>query len=636
MPTSNNLRVSLKLLFTISILFSLFFSGSNKHDQFSASEEDMQWWIKARFGVFIHWGPNSILELAHGGWRRENIHEGKKGELFYSETIPDYITDSGFFKHKRGFNVPVEVYDNLPHIFNPSGFDADEYVRMVKNAGAKYIVFTAKHMDNFSMFDTKYSDYNIMNTPYGKDICKQLADACHKHDIKLIWYYCIWDIANPLYDQDHPQAYSEFMNNQVRELCTNYGKIYGFWFDAGGRIPVDREKILTTIKTLQPHAITNGRMKFHDGDFITPEQRIGTFNMDKPWESCQVMQVEGWFWAGDQEIKSKKVCTRMLIDCAGGDGNLLLDFGPRPDGRINPPFKARYAEIGQWLKKYGETIYETRGGPYKPGPWGVSTRKGQYIYIHITQKWPNGTLTLPDLGVPILSYSILTGGEAEVVQNNENLIIKIKEEHHDPISTIIKIKIQGNALDIKPIETFSNIPVSLNKYVSASSELNKKQTASTVLDYDMTNVKRIYEEGEDVEAERQTDKHQIIKNTREEVSPHLEKIYKSNWVGKHRGHRHRYWSPKEGDTQPWIEIDFGKLTTFNYTSFREKESRIRKFKLQYWDNKWVDYYKGDVLDVFMLKHDPVEAQKVRLLIEETDVGLPRILTFDLFYEPMNN
>ena len=632
----------IKLLVVSFILTSMNINvpaQSNGDNSFmNATEEDMAWWREARFGIFIHWGPASILELPNGGWRREVVNKKLKGENRIMDSLPQEIVDGSFYKYKGGNKIPMEVYDNLFQIFDPYGFDAVEYVKMVKDAGAKYIVFTTKHHDGFCMFDSKYTDYDIMSTPFKRDICKELADECHKNDIKIIWYYSVADWSNPLYDHENPKPYEDFFYNQIEELCTNYGKISGFWWD-GGHVAVNPERVYKMIKTLQPGAFTNGRMPEVSGDFSTPEQRIGTFNMDKPWESCQNMQVEGWYWRGDYELKSFKTCMRMMIDCAGGDGNLLLDFGPRPDGKINPPVKDIYLKMGKWMDNYGETIYGTRGGPYKPGHWGVSTRKDNKVFLHITQEWPNGELKLPPLGKKVLKSKALTGGKVVVLSNENELVINLESKYHHPVNTIIELELDGPAIDIKPIETLNTNNLTRDKYIKASSN-HRKYSAESILEYSNVNTDKELEFGEDIEsANKQAKKKKTHKKSEPSIDLSIipkeryEEIYQSSWINKHRGHRYRYWNPTENDTTPWIEIDLGGKKTFNYTCLREKESRAREFELQYWDGKkWINYYEGGIIDIFTLHHDPVTTNKIKLVIKKSENGPPRLQMFDIYNE----
>ena len=336
---------------------------------FYAKDADIKWFTDAKFGIFIHWDPSSLAG-AEISWGRNGPRPG--------------------IKNQPSSGVPQAEYDNLYKNFNPTNFNADAWVKMIRDSGAKYMIFTTKHHGGFCMFDSKETDYDIMSTPYGKDICKQLADACHKYDIKIFWYYSQPDWHHPEFLSEHHEIYREYLFAQLRELLTNYGKIDGMWFDCLNlqwrhlNTPVQTQMI----RTLQPGILINSRWGWgmpgvkHNGDFDNPEQKIGSFKIDHPWESCATMG-RGWSWRGGGGLMSPAACIRMLVQCAGSGGNLALDCGPRPDGMIDPPEQENYLAMGRWLKQNGDSIYGTAGGPYKPGPYGVCTRKENRIFLHI-------------------------------------------------------------------------------------------------------------------------------------------------------------------------------------------------------------------------------------------------------------
>ncbi len=590
--------------------------------------EDYQWWRDARFGVFIHWNMSSILALKAGSWYRE---EGDKNHASNktSNEIPQVIKDGSFQKYRNKNRVPQEIYDNLYHVFNPVNFDADEWIKTFKNAGAKYIVFTTKHHDGFCMFDSKYTDYNVMNTPFGRDVAKEISDACHKADIKVIWYYSKADWYDTRYDVDNPKPYQDYLNNQIAELFTNYGEVKGVWWD-GGAIHVDGKKIAKTIYDLQPGAIYNGRGPSDSPGitFSTPEQKLGSFNMERPWETCAIIQGEGWFYNGDKNIKSSNTCLRLLIDGSGGDGNLLLDFGPNELGEIPTKVKQTFNEMGEWMSEYGESIYECRGGPYKPGHWGVSTRKGNKIYLHVTQIWPSGILKLPPLPIKILSCSTFTGAKPEFVQTSDGVEIKLDSQYHKQPDTVIILEIEGDAMDIKPIASQIEQPVNISPVATASSAIGKSSRENPNSPF-----LSVYETGKvqthfGEEAVKNNKKHKVSK----------ENLVKNPWLKKHRGHVWRYWmaKSKKQDTQPWLEFNTNKPITLSRVSLIEKYSRIKSFELQYYtDNKWKTFYSGKELGNFsLLLEEPITAQRVRILITdyESDIAKegPGIHSFDIF------
>jgi alpha-L-fucosidase len=314
----------------------------------------------------------------------------------------------------------------------------------------KYLVFTSKHHDGFSMFDSKLTDYKITNSPFRRDVVKELADACHKAGLKLGFYYSPVDWYHPDYRTENHARYIEFLHGQLREICSNYGKIDIVWFDGLGGTAQDwdSENLVKMIRQLQPHVIINNRAGL-PADHDTPEQRIGRFQNDRPWETCMTI-CRQWAWKPDDQMKSLKECIQTLVKVVGGDGNFLFNVGPMPDGRIEPRQVQRLREMGAWLKEYGQSIYATRGGPFMPGPWGASTCKGSTIYIHVLN-WPDEHLTLPPISKKIVTSSVLTGGAATVKQSSEAVEITVSKGDRLELDTIIKLELDGPAGEIAPV-----------------------------------------------------------------------------------------------------------------------------------------------------------------------------------------
>jgi len=524
-----------------------------------ARDELIRQWQDKRFGMFIHWGPVS-LKGTEIGWSRGAERRGRK----------DKSTGS----------IPVEIYDNLYKTFNPVKFNADEWVQIAKDAGMKYMVFTSKHHDGFSMFDTRQTDYKITSkdSPYGKDVCKQLADACHRRGLGLGWYYSPRDWYHPDFATKRHQKYLEFYMNQLRELCTKYGKVDILWFDGldsprelWGDTPVESYKML---RTLQPDIILNNRGGL-PGDFYTPEQRVGGFDRERPWETCMTI-CRQWAWKPNDQMKSLKQCIQILVQTAGGDGNLLLNVGPMPDGRIEPRQVARLKEMGDWLDKYGRSIYATRGGPFKPGNWGASTYKGNTIYIHVLN-WPEDTLTLPPIPKKIVASSVMTGGAATVRQTKQAIEISVPKSYRRELDTIIVLQLNGPASEIRPR--------------SDSLTAGKKAKAS---------------------------------NTFQNVSTHGP----AKAVDDDPATR---WATDSGTKQAWLEVDLGKPMTFNRVKISEAYDRVQKFELQYRDgNRWKTFVSGTKISSdYSKQFKPVTARYVRLNILKVTDG-PTIWEFQLF------
>lgn len=530
-------------------------NSENSRDYLQAGEKDIQRWREMKFGLFIHWGPVS-LKGTEIGWSRGGERRGRSG---------------------RG-QIPAEEYDNLYKLFNPVKFDADEWIQVAKDAGMKYLVFTSKHHDGFSMFDSKMTDYKITNSPFKRDVVKELSDACHRAGLKLGYYYSPVDWYHPDYRTESHSKYIEFMHGQIRELCTNYGKLDIMWFDGlgGSAKDWDSENLHKMIRKLQSRIIINNRGGL-PADHDTPEQRIGKFQFGRPWETCMTI-CRQWAWKPNDLMKSKKQCIQTLVKTVGGDGNLLFNVGPMPDGRIEPRQVDRLREMGQWLSKYGESIYATRGGPIKPGPWGSSTHKGKAIYIHVFN-WKGDKLVLPPIPKRIINSSVLTGGTATVKQTKEATEISIPKAYQQEIDTVIKLKLDGPASDISPINV-----------LSASLAYRKKVKASNV-----------YRKMRQYGADKAVDDDPSTR-----------------------------WATDTGTKQAWLEVDLGKQTTFDRAIISEDFDRVRKFELQYKDGeKWQTFRKGvKIGQKLNLEFSPVTARHVRLNILDATDG-PTIWEFQL-------
>jgi alpha-L-fucosidase len=350
-----------------------------------------EWFRDAHFGMFIHWGVSSVLG--------EEIGWALCGK-------------------------DVNEYRQNMYRFNPAKFDAAAVVKLAKDAGMKYITFTTRHHDSFSMFNTAFSDWSIMNTPYGKDVLKMLADECHKQGIRLYCYYSLADFYRPDYCQGNVDrgtgikgqcdwdAYISFMKNQLTEILTNYGPIYGIWFD-GHWDQVERlkngrtgnqmrawkyDEIYKLIHDLQPGCmiVNNHHLSpFPGEDYQTFERDLpgentgGGFSADAkvsaalPLESSDIMGKSWGYVTGDTIDRPVKELVQQLIGCAGLGSNLLLNIGPTPEGEVRDAQRERLLGIGKWLNSYGETIYGTRKSFMKPEEWGVAVEKDDKVYLHI-------------------------------------------------------------------------------------------------------------------------------------------------------------------------------------------------------------------------------------------------------------
>jgi alpha-L-fucosidase len=437
----------LHLILSCFCLASLGVQGADASTSRSAAAprpypDRLQWWADGRFGVFIHWGPVS-LKGTEISWSRANTNP----------KCPN-----------RG-EIPAAVYDSLYKDFNPTNFDAAQWVATVKAAGAKYIVLTAKHCDGFLLWHSQASEYNIAATPFKRDICAELANAARAQGIKIGWYFSPMDWRDLDFRTDRNADFLRRMQAELRELLSNYGPIDLVWFDWDGREPLySQATTYALVKELQPKAIINNRLDLGIGnsdrqilstnaDYYTPEQLIGACDDERPWESCMTTsRKDQWAWGGAQDgVKSVEACLGMLIRCAGGDGNMLLNIGPMPTGDIAPEQAGLLRQMGAWLAKWGESIYGTRGGPFKPGDYGVSTRKSNTIYLHVLE-WLDDTLRLPAIPAKVVRSRVLGGGKAGVRQTEVGLEVSVPKSDRQPVDTIVALELDRPALDLAVVD----------------------------------------------------------------------------------------------------------------------------------------------------------------------------------------
>lgn len=384
-----------------TIVSCILLSATNIHASQPESYVPTQENLKARqefsdskFGIFLHWGIYSMF--GQGEW---------------------YLQTGGLDCHE---------YAKAASGFYPSKFDAEKWISAFKDAGAKYICFTTRHHDGFSMFDTQYSDYDIIDaTPFKRDIVKELADECARQDIKLHLYYSHLDWTRedyyPLGKTGHKtgrkshgkwDTYYSFMNNQLTELLTNYGPIGAIWFDGMWDQPENfdwrLEEQYALIHKLQPACLVGNnhhKAPKQGEDFQMFERDLpgenkagysaGTEIGNLPLETCQTMNGMWGYKVKDQNYKSSKELIRLLVRTAGKGANLLINIGPQPNGEIPELALDRLKAMGEWLRKYGETIYGTKAGDIMTAEWGTTTRKGDKLYIHIlTDNMPQ-FITLP-------------------------------------------------------------------------------------------------------------------------------------------------------------------------------------------------------------------------------------------------
>ena len=541
----------LVLILISGITLNSFSQSTDSKSKLIGNEKKIEEWKDDRFGMFIHWGPVS-LKGTEIGW-------------------------------SRGREIPVEEYDNLYKQFDAKNFNADEWVSVANAAGMKYIVLTTKHHDGFCLWNTRQTDFNIMNTPLNRDVVKELAEACRKKGMAFGTYYSTCDWHNPNFPLTSPggtvereksdlDAYTTYLKKQVAELLLNYGPLYVLWFDVPQKFDTVRgQSVIDFAHQIQPDIIINDRTGAK-GDFDTPEQRVGGFQNTRPWETCMTI-ADQWAWKPNDKVKSLEQCLQTLVRSAGGDGNLLFNVGPKPDGTIEPLQIERLKEMGQWLQKYGYSIYETRGGPFKPADWGVSTRKRNLIYLHIL-KWigTNPKITVPDLGMEIKNCRLAHGGKVSLTRLDKGYTIEFSGEELQPINTIVELEYSDNVMNIDPMEISSN-----------SRSYMKPLTASS-------NPKGHW------------GNHQWVE---------LNAVTNGDWSGA-------FWEPEEKDLSPWVEIDLGKPEKISKAILYERGQSVKAFELQVLSgDKWKTIYKGTTIgSKAEIKLPKTNTQKVRLVLKE--------------------
>lgn len=415
-------------------------------------QERLKWWREARFGMFIHFGLYAIP--AKGEWVQWNEQ------------------------------IPCDEYAKLADQFKPD-FQPDQWAAIAKAAGMKYTVLTARHHDGFALFDDGTNTFTTVKSAAHRDFVAEYVKAVRKAGLKVGLYYSPLDWRFPGFffpdlQRQNAEAMREQYHRQMKELLSNYGQLDVLWFDGGERNwlnfnadwkPVNEtpkwksrewkgryeggfswqpEKVHKMIRQQQPQVIINGRADMPE-DFHSREGdwALGDFDSEHPWELCTTL-AGAWGYDANAHPKPLKDCVQLLAKVAGRDGNLLLNVGPRPDGQIDPPQVQRLREVGEWLGKYGESIYGTRGGPFLPGDFGASTCRGNTVYVHVL-KWPDNRLLLPPLPAKILRASVLTGGEASFVQDDRKIELSVSSASRNEMDTIVVLELDQSVAGIKPV-----------------------------------------------------------------------------------------------------------------------------------------------------------------------------------------
>lgn len=424
----------------ISLVAAFLCSGElrGQYEPTPGNLEAREWFQDAKFGMFIHWGIYSLLQ--DGEWVMNNRA------------------------------ITVEEYETLAPLFNPVKFDAAEWVALAKAAGVRYITITSKHHDGFAMFDSEVSDWDIVDrTPYGRDVLAMLAEECRRQGIKLFFYHSQLDWHHPDYyprghtghqlgrpDEGDWYRYLDYMDAQLRELLANFGEIGGIWFDGMWDKPeadwrLDRTYSL--IHELQPSALigSNHHRPPHPGEDFQmfekdlPGANTAGFNTTEigalPLESCETINSSWGYNLTDRGHKEVADLILYLVNAAGRNANLLLNVGPMPTGEIQQVHQERLRAVGAWLDDHGEAIYGTRGGPIGPRPWGVTTQKGNRVYVHVLD-WADPQLALPQLPAEVRgARELISGADLSFRSSDEGIILALPPRTTGQVDQIIVLEL---------------------------------------------------------------------------------------------------------------------------------------------------------------------------------------------------
>jgi alpha-L-fucosidase len=413
-------------------------------------------WRSMRMGLFIHWGPSAGL-----GTPESHSHARKSA-----------LNPHG--------SIPAEEYDELYKKFNPTNYNPDAWLSLAYSAGMRYAVFVAKHHDGFCLFDTKATDYNIMATPYKRDVAKMFAEACQRQRMALGWQFSPKDWKHPDFNTDKHDRYNAFYTQLLDDLTANYGNISVMWFD--GIEPVGKDKWkYTPAKAAEmmykrhPNLMlgTHGAVK---EDFTSFEIAVGPFDRTKPWETAEGINPSGWIFNKPMPTFPFRDLLRTMIYTVSRDGNYLLDVGPMPDGTLYPPDSLRLLDFVQFMKINAEGIHGTRGGPYRDGAWGGATCKDKSVYLFISDEV--GTqLTLPTLPAKILKVSRLDGESLNWKTDKDKLLLQFpdRKQGQKPHFICVKLDLDKAAYDLPIIEGQQNLLENAKAQASSIKDNNEAQ-----------------------------------------------------------------------------------------------------------------------------------------------------------------
>jgi len=396
-----------------------------KHYQESVAatrSERIRWWQEARFGMFVHWGLYAQLGRHEWVMNRERI--------------------------------PVEEYEKLAATWKPKERPAREWAALAKQAGMKYMVMTTKHHEGFCLWDTAQTDYNAMKTGPGRDLVREFVQACREFDLKIGFYYSLMDWHHPdgalcARDDKAHRRFLNFTQGCVRELMTNYGKIDILWYDVSWPLPSaeawESVKMTQMARELQPHIIVNNRAKL-DEDFGTPEETVTAAESGRAWEACMTFNGSWGYMPISPDWHSAREVVDMLRTATAGQGNLLLNIGPAPDGSVPPEAVTRLSTIGHWVEQNTEALYGQVDRASRDRvewvPTGAWTLKGNSGYYWCS-RWPGRELVIGGLQTKVIQASFLVSGQPIDFEQTENRLVLKNLPYHcpDPYVGVTVIKL---------------------------------------------------------------------------------------------------------------------------------------------------------------------------------------------------
>lgn len=380
-------------------------------------ERRLAWFRDARYGMFIHWGLYSQLGRHEWVMNRERI--------------------------------PLAEYEKLADTWKPGPWPARNWAKLAKRAGQRYMVMTTKHHEGFCLFDSELTDYNAAKRGPGRDLVAEYVEACRAEGLKVGFYYSLMDWHHPdgamcAKNEKARRRFVDYIHGQIRELCTNYGKIDIMWYDVSWPLdPIgwESEKMNAMVYELQPDIIINNRNQL-PGDFGTPEEHIVA--EQRMWEACMTFNGSWGYGPIEPEYRTPRQILGMLRQVAAGGGNLLLNCGPAPDGIIPSPQPKILKQVGEWLGKYGESIYGATDPMEQEWSFlGQFTRKGDTLYFHCN-RWPGTDFSLGGLRCAIESAKIMGGKKLKVKQEKDRVLLQgVPAEAPDSMVSVIELKFTG-------------------------------------------------------------------------------------------------------------------------------------------------------------------------------------------------